>query len=83
MPDKSVSSVLASFDAYRKAIERPNQPVRRLHTDEDSDYKFNEFNDYRYKHGIIWEPSIPANPQMNGVAERQGQTVIAIVHSLL
>ena len=83
MPDKSAASVLASFDSYRRAIERPDRPIHRLHTDEDSDYKSNLHNDYRYKHGIVWVPSIPANPQMNGVAERQGQTVMTIAHSLL
>ena len=70
MPDKSAASVLYSFDLYCKGIERPDRPVRRFHTDEDSTYRSNEFNDYRYKNGIIWESSIPANPQMNGVAER-------------
>ena len=83
MPDKSAASVLSSFDSYRKATERPDRPVRRLHTDEDSVYKSDLLNDYRYKHGIVWEPSIPANPQMNGVAERQGQTVMTTAHSLL
>ena len=70
MPDKSAASVLYSFDSYHKGIERPDRPVRCFYTDEDSTYRSNKLNNYRYKNGIIWESSIPTNPQMNGVAER-------------
>ena len=53
IPNKSATSVLLSFDSYRKATERPNRPIQRLYTDKDSIYKSNLLNDYHYKHGII------------------------------
>ena len=53
MPNKSTALVLSSFNSYHKAIKRPNQPVRQLYTDKDSNYKSNNFNNYQYKHRII------------------------------
>ena len=83
MPDKSAALVVASFEAYEKLIEKPGRPIRRFHSDEDPAYKSDLFHNLRYKKGIVWEPSIPANPQMNGVSERQGQTVMGMANSLL
>ena len=72
MPDKSAASVVSSFESYEKTIERLGRPIRRFHSDKDPAYKSDHFHNLCYQKGIVWEPSIPINPQMNRVSERQG-----------
>ena len=53
MPDKSAASIVASFKAYEKSIEKPSRPIRRFHLDKDPVYKSDPFHNLRYKKGIV------------------------------
>ena len=82
IPDKSCSTVLVAFERYRAKHNNPDRPIRRLHTDDDKAYSGHLFTEYRQIHGIMWEPTIPSNPQMNPVSERMGQTLTTRAHAI-
>ena len=47
------------------------------------EYNSHEFTKFRDKHGIVWGPIIPGNPQTNGVTERLGQTLYKMASTML
>lgn len=79
----SKDGVLAAFDLFRKRNKHGENRIRRLRTDGGGEYDSHAFKDYRDKHGIRWEATVPGNPQMNGAAERLGQTLYGIVNAML
>lgn len=52
-------------------------------TDGGGEYDSHEFTKFRDEHRIIWEPIVPGNPQMNGTAERLGQTLHKMASTML
>ena len=79
----SKAEALTSFKALKANVEHGDAVIKRLHSDEDKVIGDKDFADYRYDHGIGWEPSIPGNPQMNGASERLGQTLHGKAHAML
>lgn len=75
-PNKDAESALSAFQDYRALIERGEAKIRRVKSDHDRAYNAGVMLDYRLEHGIVWIPSIPDNPQQNGVMERNSQTIM-------
>ncbi len=63
--------------------EKGDKKVRRLRTDSGGEYDSKAFAQFRDEKGIIWEPIIPGNPQINSVAERLGQTLHRMANAIL
>ena len=79
----SKDGVLSAFDLFRKRNQFGEARIRRLRTDGGGEYDSHAFEDYREEHGIIWEATVPGNPQMNGAAERLGQTLHGMASAML
>lgn len=62
--------------------EKGDKRVRRLRTDGGGEYDSKAFARFREEKGIIREPIIPGNPQMNGAAGRLGQTLHCMANAL-
>ena len=69
------SDALAAFPLFQLRHERGDQRVHLLRTDNGGKYSFYKFEEHRDECGIIWEPTVSGNPQMNGSAEQLGQTI--------
>ena len=63
--------------------EKSNRRVRRLKTDGGGEYDSKDFAQFQEEKGIILEPIILGNPQMNGEAERHGQTLHRMANFIL
>ena len=74
---------LAAFQLFQRRHKKRDQRVHRLRTDNGGEYSSHKFEEYRDECGIIWEPTVPGNPQMNGRATRLGQTIHRMANSLL
>ena len=72
-----------AFQEFKARVEHGDCKIHRLRSDNGGEYSSDEFKDYRAEHGILWESIIPGNPQMNGVAERLGQTLMAMVSAII
>ncbi len=77
------SGVLPAFKRYCLHYEKGDKRVRRLRTDEGGEYDSHDFTKFRDECGIIWEPIVPGNPEMNGSAERFGQTLHKMASTML
>lgn len=77
------SGVLPAFKGYCLHHEKGDKRVRRLRSDGGGEYDSHEFTKFRDEHGIVWEPIVPGNPQMNGAAERLGQTLHKMASTML
>ena len=82
LPDKSDSSTIAAFDAYRAEAESmTGRKIRRLRTDRA--YESSAWEDYCRQHGIIHEFTAPYSSAQNGLAERAIRTTMEDVRTLL
>ena len=70
------SDVYQSFRRFKVAHERPDRRIKCLHIDNGGEYLSKEFQSYLADAGIVYERTIPGTPQMNGLAERFGQTLM-------
>ncbi len=77
------SGVLPALKGYYLHHEKGDELVRRLSTDRDGEYDSCEFTEFCDDRGIIGEPIVPGNPQMNGVEERLGQNLHKMARSIL
>ena len=66
------SGVLSAFKGYCLHHEKRDKRIRRLRKDGAGKYDSHQFTKFRDERGIIWEPIVLGNPQMNGAAEQLG-----------
>jgi transposase InsO family protein len=71
--DKSeTQEVLKKF--LKRAQNECDAKVRKIRSDNDSEFKNTQVKDYLDQEGIKHEFSAPYTPQQNGVAERKNMT---------
>jgi transposase InsO family protein len=57
--------------------------VKRIRSDNGTEFKNTQVEDYLDEEGIKYEFSPPYTPQQNGVAERKNKTLIKMVRIML
>nr|GFD41047.1 putative ribonuclease H-like domain-containing protein [Tanacetum cinerariifolium] len=62
---------------------RLNVPVRRIRTDNGTEFVNQTLRDYYEEVGISHETSVARSPQQNGVVERRNQTLIEAARTML
>lgn len=80
---RSKDAAFEAFKHFHRHNEHGDNRIHRLRTDYGGEYVMTEFDNYRFEHGIDWEPTVPGNPQQNGAAERLGQTLMLTTNAIL
>nr|GFC04006.1 putative ribonuclease H-like domain-containing protein [Tanacetum cinerariifolium] len=62
---------------------RLNVPVRRIRTDNGTEFVNQTLRDYYEEVGISHETSVARSPQQNGVVERRNRTLIEAARTML
>ena len=57
--------------------------VKRLRSDNDSEYVSKSFEDFCNDRGIEHEPTIPQSLQQNGIAARMNRTLVETTQAML
>jgi transposase InsO family protein len=74
-------------DVLKKFLKRAQNEfyakVKKIRSDNGSEFKNTQVEDYLDQEGIKHEFSIPYTPQQNGVAERENMTLIELVRTML
>jgi hypothetical protein len=82
LQDKSeTQEVLNKF--LKRAQDEFGAKVKRIRSDNDTEFKNTEVEDYLDEEGIKHEFSAPYTPQQNGVAERKNRTLIEMARIML
>ncbi|GJR81876.1 retrovirus-related pol polyprotein from transposon TNT 1-94 [Tanacetum coccineum] len=69
---------------FLKMIQvRLKETVRRIRTDNGTEFVNQTLREYYEKVGISHETSVARSPQQNGVVERQNRTLIEVAHTML
>nr|GFC14061.1 hypothetical protein [Tanacetum cinerariifolium] len=69
---------------FLKMIQvRLNVPVRRIQTDNETEFVNQTLQDYYEEVGISHETSVARSPQQNGVVERRNRTLIEAARTML
>ncbi|GJY87166.1 retrovirus-related pol polyprotein from transposon TNT 1-94 [Tanacetum coccineum] len=69
---------------FLKMIQvRLKTPVRRIRTDNGTEFVNQTLREYYEKVGISHETSVARSPQQNGVVERRNRTLIEAAHTML
>jgi len=63
--------------------ERPYDPIRAIHSDIGTEFKNAHFEVFCHDHGLEQQFSSPHVPPQNGVVERENQTLIEMVRTML
>jgi transposase InsO family protein len=80
--DKSeTQGVLKKF--LRRAQNEFNLRIKKIRSDNRSEFKNTQIDDYLDEEGIKHEFSAPYAPQQNGVAERKNRTLIEMARTML
>lgn len=77
------SETFAMFWRFKAYLEALGFRICRIRLDNGGEYMSKAFLAYLAQCGIKQEPTVPGNPQMNGAAERFGQTLLNKMHPLL
>jgi transposase InsO family protein len=74
---KSKAEVTDCFVHFKKHFEQPDkgETIRRLRDDNGGEYIAGKLQRLLFQEGIDWEPTEVYTPEMNGAAERLGQTL--------
>lgn len=73
---KSKTEVFAKFKEFKALVEnQTGKKIKKLRTDNGTEYVNSDFHDFLVKHGIQHQKSVPYTPQQNGVAERTIRTI--------
>ncbi|GKG32526.1 putative ribonuclease H-like domain-containing protein, partial [Tanacetum coccineum] len=62
---------------------RIKTPVRRIRTDDGTEFVNQTLREYYEKVGISHETSVARSPQQNGVVERRNRTLIEAARTML
>ena len=79
---KTAVTTMACFRNFQNSFVRGQCRTLRFRSDGGSEF-LGEFKQYCEHQGIVWESTIPDNPQMNGASERLGQTLMAKAHPMM
>ena len=77
-----VAAVLSEHITFL-TLHSPQHPVLALRTDNGGEFISTIFQTFLKSTGIRFEPTVPYNPQSNGVAERANRTIISRARCLL
>lgn len=80
---RSKGEAFAAFRRFLIRNERGEFRCRRLRTDWGGEYSDHAFDRFRGESGILWEPSVPGNPQQNGSSERLNQDLEGCVSTVM
>nr|GEY89436.1 retrovirus-related Pol polyprotein from transposon TNT 1-94 [Tanacetum cinerariifolium] len=81
---RSKDETLDFIIKFLKMIQvRLNVPVRRIRTDNGTEFVNQTLRDYYGEVGISHETSVARSPQHNGVVERRNRTLIEAAHTML
>lgn len=61
----------------------PDHPISTLRTDNAKEYTELRLKHFCEQNGIVLDPVIPYSPELNGIAERQNQTIMRRVRAML
>lgn len=78
---KQVLDCFKNFKAY--AENQTGKRIKRLRTDNGSEYMNQEMERFLRSSGIHHETTVPYNPEQNGLAERMNRTVVEKARCLL
>jgi transposase InsO family protein len=73
--------VLKKF--LRRAQNKFDAKVKKIRSDNDTEFKNTQVEDFLDEEGIKLEFSAPYTPQQNGVAERENRTLIEMARTML
>jgi transposase InsO family protein len=73
--------VLKKF--LRRAQNEFDDKVKKIRSDNGTDFKNTQVEDFLHEEGIKHEFSAPYTPQQNGMAERKNRTLIKMVRTML
>ena len=68
---------------FKKLENLYKLPIRRIRSDNGTEFKNNKMLEYCNEHGVLHEFSAPYTPQQNGVAERKNRTIIETARTML
>ncbi|GJR76195.1 retrovirus-related pol polyprotein from transposon TNT 1-94, partial [Tanacetum coccineum] len=81
---RSKDEALAFIINFLKMIQvRLKETVRRIRTDNGTEFVNQTLREYYEKVGISHETSVARSPQQNGVVERRNRTLIEAAHTML
>ncbi|GJT03660.1 retrovirus-related pol polyprotein from transposon TNT 1-94 [Tanacetum coccineum] len=81
---RSKDEALDFIIKFLKMIQlRLKAPVRRIRTDNGTEFVNQTLREYYEKVGISHETSVARSPQQNGVVERRNHTLIEAAHTML
>lgn len=81
---KKRSEALDAFKEYKARVEKQtNQKIKKLRTDNGTEYCSKEFNDFLRDEGIARELTVEYTPQQNGVSERSNRTLVEMARCML
>lgn len=81
---KSKSEVFSKFKMFKVLVENQlDLKIKRLRTDNGTEYLSNQFKEYMQNSGIIHETSNSYTPQQNGLAERMNRTLMERARCML
>nr|GFB70956.1 hypothetical protein [Tanacetum cinerariifolium] len=72
-----------SVNGKKYILVRLNVPVRRIRTDNGTEFVNQTLRDYYEEVGISHETSVARSPQQNGVVERRNRTLIEAARTML
>jgi len=68
---------------YKKVKNIFNKTIKYIRTDNGTEFKNSQFNDFCNNEGIIQQFTVPYNPQQNGRSERFNRTLINSAKAIL
>ena len=77
------NETFAMFLRFKAYLESLGFKICRIRLDNGGEYITQAFLVHLLQCGIKQEPTVPGNPQMNGAAERFGQTLLHRMHPIL
>ena len=81
---KKKNEVAEKFKLYKAMVEnRTGNRIKTVRSDNGTEFKCHEMEDYLKLEGIRHELSVEYTPQQNGVAERKNRTLVEMARCLL
>ena len=78
------SEAFDKFKEFKTEVENHRgKSIKSLRSDRGGEYLLGEFRQFLEDHGITSQLAAPSQPPQNGVAERQNQTLLEIVMSMM
>ncbi|CAB3260082.1 unnamed protein product [Arctia plantaginis] len=81
---KRKNKVLSYFKEYKSEVEKlHNKKIKNLHSDNGTEYRNKEFDDFLKLHGIKRRLTTVYTPQQNGISERKNRSLLEKARCLL